>query len=166
MVSGVSAGLGHYFGIDAVWVRIIFHPISMGREQEFLPTLSYGSLFLLQVTTSEKLEMTGEPVNISNIEKSKEEFENVSDKFKNADYDNMVTRINWCWKIGSSFGDFIMTIFKIFAKFWVILIMTGLATFNGIIYRHVYFRVFVLIDFLARFHRSRKLQPSYMGFGY
>jgi hypothetical protein len=34
------------------------------------------------VTTSEKLEMTGEPVNISNIEKVKEEFENVSDKFK------------------------------------------------------------------------------------
>jgi hypothetical protein len=36
------------------------------------------------VTTSEKLEMTGEPVNISNIEKKKvrEEFENVSDKFK------------------------------------------------------------------------------------
>jgi hypothetical protein len=35
------------------------------------------------VTTSEKLEMTGEPVNISNIEKKvREEFENVSDKFK------------------------------------------------------------------------------------
>jgi hypothetical protein len=33
------------------------------------------------VTTSEKLEM-GEPVNISNIEKKGEEFENVSDKFK------------------------------------------------------------------------------------
>jgi phage shock protein PspC (stress-responsive transcriptional regulator) len=24
MISGVSAGLGHYFGIDAVWVRILF----------------------------------------------------------------------------------------------------------------------------------------------
>jgi hypothetical protein len=23
MISGVSAGLGHYFGIDAVWVRIL-----------------------------------------------------------------------------------------------------------------------------------------------
>jgi phage shock protein PspC (stress-responsive transcriptional regulator) len=22
-ISGVSAGLGHYFGIDAVWVRIL-----------------------------------------------------------------------------------------------------------------------------------------------
>jgi hypothetical protein len=63
----------------------------MGREQEFLLTLSYGLLFLLQVTTSEKLEMTGEPV-IFRTKKSKEEFENVSDKFKNVDYDNMVTR--------------------------------------------------------------------------
>jgi hypothetical protein len=36
----------------------------------------------------------GEPVNISNIEKKvREEFENVSDKFKNVDYDKYGNQI-------------------------------------------------------------------------
>jgi hypothetical protein len=56
MVSGVSAGLGHY-GIDAVWVRIIFILLVLGQEQEFalhhpLDRCSHCR------TTSEKLEMT------------------------------------------------------------------------------------------------------------
>jgi phage shock protein PspC (stress-responsive transcriptional regulator) len=78
MISGVSAGLGHYFGIDAVWVRILFIT-SMGQGRS--PCLYYSMVVVPAVTTSEKLE-TGEPVNISNIEKKGEEFENVSDKFK------------------------------------------------------------------------------------
>jgi hypothetical protein len=50
---------------------------------------------------------TGEPVNISNIEKKKvREFENVSDKFKNVDYDKYGNQIKTgAGKIGSSFGD-------------------------------------------------------------
>jgi phage shock protein PspC (stress-responsive transcriptional regulator) len=36
MISGVSAGLGHYFGIDAVWVRILFILLVWGAEQESL----------------------------------------------------------------------------------------------------------------------------------
>src|SRR5436189_3950777 len=82
------------------------------------------------VTTSEKLEMTGEPVTISNIEKKvREEFDSVSGKLKNADYDKFGNQIKTgAEKIGSSFGDFIMTVFKIFAKFLgVILIMGGLS---------------------------------------
>jgi len=131
MVSGVSAGLGHYFGIDAVWVRIIFILLVWGAGTGVLAYIILWIVVPAAVTTSEKLEMTGEPVNISNIEKKvREEFENVSDKFKNVDYDKYGNQIKTgAGKIGSSFGDFIMTIFKIFAKFLgVILIMTGLAT--------------------------------------
>ncbi|WP_339921102.1 PspC domain-containing protein [uncultured Flavobacterium sp.] len=131
MVSGVSAGLGHYFGIDAVWVRIIFILLVWGAGTGVLAYIILWIVVPAAVTTSEKLEMNGEPVNISNIEKKvREEFENVSDKFKNVDYDKYGNQIKTgAGKIGSSFGDFIMTIFKIFAKFLgVILIMTGLAT--------------------------------------
>jgi phage shock protein PspC (stress-responsive transcriptional regulator) len=131
MVSGVSAGLGHYFGIDAVWIRLIFILLVWGAGTGVLAYIILWIVVPAAVTTSEKLEMTGEPVNISNIEKKvREEFENVSDKFKNVDYDKYGNQIKTgAGKIGSSFGDFIMTIFKIFAKFLgVILIMTGLAT--------------------------------------
>ena len=54
---------------------------------------------------------------------------NLSDKFKNADYDAMGNQVkSGAERISSSFGDFIMTIFKIFAKFLgVILILTGIS---------------------------------------
>ncbi|RKT00105.1 PspC domain-containing protein [Flavobacterium sp. 123] len=131
MIGGVASGLGHYFGIDAVWIRIVLILLVFAGFGTGI--LAYIILWIVTpeaVTTSEKLEMTGEPVNISNIEKKvREEFENVSDKIKNVDYDKYGNQIkSGAGKIGSSFGDFIMTVFKIFAKFLgVILIITGFA---------------------------------------
>lgn len=132
MIGGVAAGLGHYFGIDAVWIRIVLILLVFAGFGTGI--LAYIILWIVTpeaVTTSEKLEMTGEPVNISNIEKKvREEFESVSDKIKNADYDKYGNQIkSGAGKIGSSLGDFIMTVFKVFAKFLgVILIMTGIST--------------------------------------
>jgi hypothetical protein len=70
------------------------------------------------VTTSEKLEMTGEPVTISNIEKKvREEFESVSNKFKNANYDEMGNQVkNGAERVAGGLGDVIMKIFGAFAK--------------------------------------------------
>jgi phage shock protein PspC (stress-responsive transcriptional regulator) len=130
MIGGVAAGLGHYFGIDTVWIRIVLILLVFAGFGTGI--LAYIILWIVTpeaVTTSEKLEMTGEPVNISNIEKKvREEFENVSDKIKNADFDKYGNQIkSGAGKIGSSFGDFIISVFKIFAKFLgVILIMIGL----------------------------------------
>jgi len=132
MIGGVAAGLGYYFGIDAVWIRIVLILLVFAGFGTGI--LAYIILWIVTpeaVTTSEKLEMTGEPVTISNIEKKvREEFENVSDKIKNADYDKYGNQIKTgAGKIGNSFGDFIITVFKIFAKFLgVILIITGVAT--------------------------------------
>lgn len=132
MIGGVAAGLGHYFGIDAVWIRIVLVLLVFAGFGTGI--LAYLILWIVTpeaVTTSEKLEMTGEPVNISNIEKKvREEFENVSGKFKNVDYDKYGNQIkNGAGKLGNSFSEFVMTIFKIFAKFLgIILIMTGVST--------------------------------------
>lgn len=132
MLGGVASGLGHYFGVDAVWIRIVLILLVFAGFGTGI--LAYIILWIVTpeaVTTSEKLEMTGEPVNISNIEKKvREEFENVSEKIKNADYDKFGNQVkSGAEKLGSSFGDFIMTVFKVFAKFLgVILIMTGITT--------------------------------------
>jgi len=131
MIGGVAAGLGHYFGVDAVWIRIVLILLVFAGFGTGI--LAYIILWIVTpeaITTSEKLEMTGEPVNISNIEKKvREEFENVSDKIRNVDYDKYGNQIkSGAGKFGSSLGDFIMTVFKVFAKFLgVILIMTGLS---------------------------------------
>ncbi|MBX9887435.1 MAG: PspC domain-containing protein [Flavobacteriaceae bacterium] len=132
MLGGVAAGLGFYFGIDTVWIRIVLILLVFAGFGTGI--IAYIILWVVTpeaITTSEKLEMTGEPVNISNIEKKvREEYENVSQKFKNGDYDKYGNQIKTgAGKVGSSLGDFIMTVFKIFAKFLgIILIMTGLTT--------------------------------------
>ena len=131
MIGGVLAGLGHYFGIDKVWLRIIM--------LVFLFVFGTGALayFILWIvmpeakTTAEKLEMTGEPVTISNIEKKvREEFENVSEKFKNADYDKFGNKVkSGAEKIGSTFGNLVILVLKAFSKFLgILLILSGIAT--------------------------------------
>jgi len=131
MIGGVLAGLGHYFGVDKVWLRIIM--------LVFLFVFGTGALayFILWIvmpeakTTAEKLEMTGEPVTISNIEKKvREEFENVSEKFKNADYDKFGNKVkSGAEKIGSSFGNLVILVLKAFSKFLgILLIISGIAT--------------------------------------
>ncbi|MEN2489937.1 PspC domain-containing protein [Flavobacterium sp. B11] len=132
MIGGVATGLGHYFGIDAVWIKIIFLIFVFAGFGTGI--LAYFVLWIVTpeaVTTSEKLEMTGEPVTISNIEKKvREEIDSLSEKFKNADYDKMGNQVkSGAGRISSSFGDFVMTVFKIFAKFLgVILIISGIST--------------------------------------
>ncbi|OYX84473.1 MAG: hypothetical protein B7Y83_08100 [Flavobacteriales bacterium 32-34-25] len=132
IIGGVASGLSHYFGIDVVWIRIIlvlFVFLGFGSG-----IFAYIILWIVTPeaqTTSEKLEMTGEAVNISNIEKKvREEFENVSEKIKNADYDKYGNQIKkGANKVGNSLGNFILSIFQIIAKFLgIILIITGLVT--------------------------------------
>lgn len=129
LIGGVATGLGHYFGIDNVWMKILFIALLFANGIGILLYLILWIVMPEAKTTAEKLEMTGEAVTISNIEKKvREEFENVSEKFKNANYDEMGNRIKTgAEKIGSSFGDFIITILRIFSKvLGVILIITGL----------------------------------------
>ncbi len=86
-ISGVSAGLGHYMGIDVVWVRLLWILLSIFTTGWFI--VIYILLWILipeARTTAEKLAMKGEPINLSNIEKKiKEGYDNVSEKFKDVD---------------------------------------------------------------------------------
>ena len=87
-ISGVSSGLGHYLGIDAIWVRLIWLLLSLGSSGAFILIYLAFWIFVPEArTTAEKLEMRGEPINISNIErKIKEGFDDVSDRVKDVDY--------------------------------------------------------------------------------
>ncbi|SDB45672.1 phage shock protein C (PspC) family protein [Flavobacteriaceae bacterium MAR_2010_188] len=123
-IAGVSSGLGHYLGIDAVWVRLLWVLLTIGSGGTFI--LVYILFWVLvpeAVTTSEKLTMTGEPVNISNIEKKiRDGFENVSstvsEKVRNVDFEKHGSKIKSTSKsFFDTLGDVIMFFFKAFAKF-------------------------------------------------
>lgn len=128
MIGGVAAGLSHYLGIDVVWIRVILLLFFFGFGTGILAYIILWIATPEAVTTSEKLEMTGEPVTISSIEKKvREEFDSVSEKFKNVDYDKYGNQIKTgAEKFGNSLSEVISTIFIVFAKFLgVILIITG-----------------------------------------
>jgi len=118
-ISGVSAGLGHYFRIDPLWIRIIFILslfVSFGTS-----IFIYLLLWILipkAITTTEKLEMTGEPINISNIEKKvREEIYNVSERFQNVDYDKIGQNVkSGAEKIGNGASTAVLAILKGLAK--------------------------------------------------
>lgn len=147
-ISGVSSGIGHYIGIDAIWIRLLWVLLVVAGMGS--PIVVYILLWILvppALTTSEKLKMTGEPVNISNIErKFKEGFDNVTDRVKNVDYDKYGNKVkSGASSFFDSLGVLIMTLFRIFVKFiGVLIIIVSLSTLIGLV---VGFFTFGSLDF-------------------
>jgi len=136
-VAGVSSGLGHYLSIDPLWIRlawIVLVLLGFGT-----PILIYVLLWILvpeAITTADKLKMTQEPVNISNIEKKiKEELDKASENIKNVDYEK---HMNSAKKGASGFfntiGKILKGIVNIFGKFFgILLIIISLSTLISLI---------------------------------
>lgn len=83
VLGGVCGGLGAYMGIDSVIIRIIFVVVFFLFGAGLLIYLILWIIIPEAKTTAQKLEMRGEPVNVSNIGNFvKEEFENVKNSFK------------------------------------------------------------------------------------
>lgn len=87
-IGGVAAGLGHFFGFETFWIRLIWLLLILFSGGTFLVLyLIFWILLPSAKTTAEKLQMKGEPVNISTIEKKiREEFEEVTQKVKDVDF--------------------------------------------------------------------------------
>jgi phage shock protein PspC (stress-responsive transcriptional regulator) len=83
VLGGVCGGMGAYMNIDPVIFRIIFVVIFFGLGIGLLIYLVLWIVIPEASTTAQKLEMRGDPVNVSNIGSFiKEEFENVKKSFK------------------------------------------------------------------------------------
>ncbi|WP_299763625.1 PspC domain-containing protein [uncultured Dokdonia sp.] len=130
-IGGVSSGLGHYFGVDSIWIRLAW---------VFLVLVGFGSPILIYIllwilmpeatSTADKLSMTGKAVNIDNIqEKVKEGFENVADAVKNVDYDKYGNQAKkGAQGFFQTIGKIIMFFLKVLAKIiGVLFIITGAA---------------------------------------
>ncbi len=130
-IGGVCSGLEHYMGFDALWIRLIFIILGVFTGFGFIAYILLWILVPEAKTTSQKLDMTGEPVNISNIErKVKESIEDVGDRIRNVDYSKVKSS-------GQTFfdtlGDIIMFIFKVIGKFiGILLIIIGASTLIGL----------------------------------
>jgi phage shock protein PspC (stress-responsive transcriptional regulator) len=142
-VGGVSSGLGHYFGIDPLWVRLAWVILFFGFGTGILIYILLWILMPSAETTADKLAMSGKPVNITNIEQKvkegfgnvKESIEDVADKIKNKDYSKVGDRVQTTSRsFFDALGSIIMLFFNVIAKFiGVILIIVGACTLIGLI---------------------------------
>ncbi len=69
-LGGVCGGLGAYFGIDPVWIRLAFVALTLLPLGGILVYIIMWIVVPMAKTTADKLQMRGEAVNLSTIERS------------------------------------------------------------------------------------------------
>ncbi|MFB9056365.1 PspC domain-containing protein [Mariniflexile ostreae] len=134
-IGGVASGLGHYLGINAVWMRLIWLLLVFGSGGTFI--LIYILFWILvpeAKTTAEKIMMHGEPVNITNIEKKiKDGFDTVSktvsETVKNVDLPKQGQRIKSTSKsFFDGLSEAVMFTLQIFAKIFGVFLIAFAAS--------------------------------------
>lgn len=73
VLGGVCSGIGAYFGIDPVWLRLAFALVFFVWGTGLLVYILLWIIIPKAVTSAQKLEMRGESVNIDNIKKTIED---------------------------------------------------------------------------------------------
>lgn len=82
VLGGVCSGVGNYFDIDPLWIRLAFAASFFYFGSGFLFYIILWMVIPEARTTAEKLEMRGEKVNINNIEKNfKDEMDGLKNRF-------------------------------------------------------------------------------------
>ena len=142
MLGGVCSGLAHYFGIDATWMRLIvlvlpfLDMVFLGISTSFV-VVTYFVLWLVvpeAKTTSDKLQMRGEPVNFDSI---KDFFGNSPETVRNnlKDFGSDARRV--ANNSGSVIGNLLRAIIKvigfIFIAFLLIIAISLLIAFTAAI---------------------------------
>ncbi len=125
-IGGVSSGLGHYLGIEAIWVRLLWIILSIASSGAFI--LIYIALWIFvpeAKTTADKLSMRGEAVNITNIErKIREGFEDVAGKVKNVNYEKFGKQAkSGATSAATGIGAVILFLLNIFVKLIGVLLL-------------------------------------------
>lgn len=145
-LGGVAAGIAHYLGIDVIWVRLLFIAFFFGGGFSLLLYIILWILLPEAKTTTEKLQMEGEAVNIDNIEKKiREELGAVTDTIKDG-ASEVTQKVSEGARAGakkakSGFQDFLdalgkilLVFFKVIGKFiGVILILVASLTLISLV---------------------------------
>jgi len=83
VIGGVCGGLAAYFNVDPVIFRLLFVIFFFVGGASILVYIILWIVLPQAVTAAQKLEMRGEKVNVSNLEKKiREEYDNVKDNVK------------------------------------------------------------------------------------
>ncbi len=140
-IAGVSSGLAHYLGIDTLWIRLFWILLTVFSSGFFF--IIYIIFWILvppAITTSDKLKMTREPINISNIErKIKEGTSRIEEEVKNIDKEELKRKSSYFFEtLGKIFKALLTVIGKFIGVFFIflslsILVSAVIGLFSGTI---------------------------------
>lgn len=129
-IGGVAGGLGHYLGVDSVWIRLIMILLIFSS----VGGLVYILLWILvpeAKTTADKLKMKGEPINVSTIKnKIKEEIEEVGKNVKDVDYKNAANQLK---KKSKELSGFLGKVFNVIFRIIVVIVGVFLIIISSLI---------------------------------
>ncbi len=128
VLGGVCSGLGHYLGIDPIWLRIAFAVAFFFFGSGLLLYIILVVVMPKALTTAEKLEMKGAQVNITNIRKSVEdEISSIRSNYQQNSNSGIARFFDG---MGQLISGFFRILGKIIAVFFIIagmLILVGFA---------------------------------------
>lgn len=136
VIGGVCGGLGAYFNMDPVILRIIFAVLFIMNGIGLIAYLILWIAVPKAVNTAQRLEMKGQEVTVSNIEKTvKEDVKDVQESYSRLKNSEKREKPG---QVSSQFGDFVYNFFKVVLKIFVIvigiiLILTGFFGLLGFI---------------------------------
>jgi phage shock protein PspC (stress-responsive transcriptional regulator) len=70
IIAGVASGIAAYFGVDAIWIRLLFVLVTFATGFGILIYIVMWVLMPEAKTETEKMQMRGEPVNLKNLEQT------------------------------------------------------------------------------------------------
>ncbi|MFM9028549.1 MAG: PspC domain-containing protein, partial [Bacteroidota bacterium] len=133
VLGGVCSGLGAYFSIDTVWIRLAFAILFFGFGTGFMLYLILWLVIPKARTASDKLRMKGEPINVANIEKNiREEMEDLEKRTRKGGR----TFGPFLSRLLEGVGEILKNILKAFVKLFAFIFV-----FFGIIMSLVVFAV-------------------------
>ncbi len=132
IIGGVAAGLAAYFNIDTIWMRVIFLFLLFFSGFGILLYFIMWLIIPKAQTTAEKLQMRGEKVNISNIEKAiRDEMRGINENVKgfgstvsSYDYKKPQNHLSSFFSdLGNFLADAFRLIFKVIGKLFGLLFL-------------------------------------------
>jgi len=128
VIGGVCGGLSAYFNVDPVIFRLLFVIFFFAGGASILVYVILWIVLPKAETAAQKLEMRGEKVNVSNLEKKiREEYDNVKENVKQG-YSKARNSETYkkTERAASDFFDVLGKILLVFVKVILIIIGTGL----------------------------------------
>lgn len=141
VIGGVCSGVGNYFDIDAVWLRIALLLMFFFAGTGLLLYIILWIAIPEAKTTAEKLAMKGERADINNISKAvkeeaeqfKKRMEKYGDEFKNMASTHKDVPRNTIEKIVDFIGDILLNIGRVLLKIiGIFMVVFGVIFFFGL----------------------------------